>query len=185
MANPAGRAEHVAAFYRDETFLITQMASFIADGLAAGDQIIVMATIPHWTALTARLERTGVPYGRAAIDGQLILLDAEVILEQVMVEGRASLDRLRDLLAPLLVPGRACRLYGELVSLLVERGDVDAAIAIEALGQELSRQLDMPILCGYHVHAALTPTSVRRIEDAHDRAMFEAGGMMPPRLNPA
>ena len=42
------------------------------------------------------------------------------------------------------------RIYGELVSLLAQRGDLDTAIAIESVGHELAHTARMPVLCGYH-----------------------------------
>jgi hypothetical protein len=68
----------------------------------------------------------------------------------------------------LLTPGPRRRVYGELVSLLAQRGDVESALAIEALGHELSRSHGLRILCGYSGHAGLTGDDRRRIAEAHD-----------------
>ena len=114
----------------------------------------------------------------------MILVDAEDALERITVDRQVQAGMLRDMVAPLLSPHRTSRIYGEVVSLLAERGDVDVAMAIEALGHELTDTLGVRILCGYRVQPELTPIAVRRIEVLHDRSIFEAAGKRPARLGP-
>ena len=180
MGHPPGLGEHNATFYLTEEFLIPHVTAFISDGLVAGDYMLVIATLPHWNALAARLEQNGTAYAHAAAEGRLIWLDAEDLLEKITAEDGVSLERFRAALANLLPTGKPWRVYGELVSLLAERGDVDTAIAIEALGTELARTQQARVLCGYHVHAGLTPANVRRIEQVHDRTMLEGGRLAAP-----
>ena len=79
------------------------------------------------------------------------------------------------MLAPLVKPDTRTRIYGELVSLLVQRGDVDAAIAVERLGHELAHTQNIHVLCGYHVNGArtLTAAEITRIQETHDRSVLE------------
>jgi hypothetical protein len=166
-------AQHVAAFYASDNFLIQQIASFVAEGFARDERVIVIATMTHWNAVSSLLEDAGVPHGRAATDGRLILLDAEHILDAVTVDGRVVGERLAQILTPLLAT--RTRIYGELVSLLAQRGDVESALRLETLGHDLARTRRMEILCGYQSSSAspLTPADVRRIQGAHDNSVFE------------
>ena len=184
MANRAGAAEHVVSFYRDPACIVDQVTAFIREGLAEGEQVIAVATRAHWEAVAARLEQTGVDHARAGAAGELKVVEAEDILEQITVDGDVSVDRFRETLAPLLRPGRTARIYGELVSLLAERGDLEAAIALEAVGREFTEALGVRILCGYQVQPLLTPIVVRRIEVLHDRSIFQPAGKRPARLVP-
>ena len=183
MANPGTEAEHVVSFYRDEACIVDQVTAFIREGLAENEQVVAIATLSHWTAVAARLEQTGVNHGRAVAEGNLIVMDAEELFELIRVDGKISVDRFRELLTPLLASGRKTRVFGELVSLLAERGEAETAIAIEALGHEMGHTLGIRILCGYQVHPALTPFIVRRIEGLHDSSLFEPAGR-PSRLGP-
>ena len=70
-------------------------------------------------------------------EGRLLLLDAAEVLDGLTVEGRVSVEGFRAALARFNAPGVKQRIYGELVSLVAERGAVDAAIAIESVGDEL------------------------------------------------
>jgi hypothetical protein len=102
-----------------------------------------------------------------------VLIDAMHVLDSITVDGRADVERFRELLVPLLKPGPRRRVYGELVSLLAQRGDVEGALAIERLGHDLSRSQDIRILCGYDAVAGrrLTADDVTRIAGAHDRSI--------------
>src|SRR5687768_2169251 len=128
--------EHIVAFYRSDDFVVEQVASFISEGLAANEHVIAIATAHHWNAITARLDESGIAYGRAASAGQLVLIEAEEALDAVTVDGQVSVDGFQAMLGPLITGGTRTRIYGELVSLLAQRGDVDAAVAIERLGHQ-------------------------------------------------
>ena len=167
--------EHVVAFYHSDDFVVEQVASFISEGLAANEHVIAIATALHWNAITARLDESGIAYGRATSAGQLVLIEADEALDAVTVDGKVSVERFRAMLAPLVKPGARTRIYGELVSLLAQRGDVDAAVAIERLGHELAHAQDVRVLCGYHVDGArpLTTAEIARIKETHDRSVVE------------
>jgi hypothetical protein len=168
------RVQHVAAFSQTSDFLIDRVASFVSEGLAAGEQVIVLATLPHWNAVAARLEAGGIDNGRASAEGRLVLIDADEVLESITEDGHVGVDRFRAMLSALISPARTQRIYGELVSLLVQRGELDTAIAIEALGQELSETMHVRVLCGYHAPpGSLAADAVARIERVHDHSVFQ------------
>ena len=184
MANPGAASEHVVSFYLNAACIVDQITAFIREGLADGERVIALATSSHWDAVSARLEQTGVDHVRATAEGRLILVDAEDALERITMDGEIQVAMFREMVAPLLSPHRKTRIYGEVVSLLAERGNVEDAMALEALGHELTGALGVRILCGYQVQPELTPIVVRRIEVLHDRSIFEAAGKRPARLGP-
>ena len=103
------------------------------------------------------------------------MIEADEALDAVTVDGEVSVERFGAMLAPLVKPGTRTRIYGELVSLLAQRGDVDAAVAIERLGHELAHAQNIRVLCGYHVDGArpLTAAEISRIQETHDRSVLE------------
>ena len=167
--------EHVVAFYHSDDFVVERVASFISEGLAANEHVIAIATTHHWNAITARLDESGIDYGRATSAGQLVLIEAEEALDAVTVNGTVSVERFGAMLDPLVKPDTRTRVYGELVSLLAQRGDVDAAIAVERLGHKLAHTQNIHVLCGYHVNGArtLTTAEITRIQETHDRSVLE------------
>lgn len=178
MTGQAGILDHVVAFFQDANFILNEVTSFVAEGLAHGEHVIVLATRAHWNLIAARLESAGVDYGRASHEQRLVLLEADHILDDVIVDGRMCADRLREMLEPLIAPGRRVRIYGELVSLLAQRGDVDGAVALERLGGELVQTHNVQVLCGYRIDPRhpLTARDVARITEAHDR-VYAAGAL--------
>lgn len=174
-------AAHVAAFFSTDESLVERVSSFIAEGLAAHEHIVVVATLPHWNAVAARLEETGVAYGRAAIEGRLVLIDAAHVLDSITRDGQVSIDAFREMLVPLITLGSPRRVYGELVSLLVQRGDVEGALAIESVGHELTHTHGVRVLCGYGDGAAvpLTPATIDRLGRAHDHVLPESPAPAP------
>jgi len=179
----AGRSsDHLVAFYRNDDFLVERVASFVSEGIASGDQVIVMATLAHWNAVATRLEKNNISYGRAVADRRLVLLDAEEVLQSISVEGRASIDGFSAPLQSLIRKGTPQRICGELASLLAERGDLETAIAIEPLGHELAHTYGIPVLCGYRTggEKPLSPGEVASVKAVHDRSLFE--GRPAPHL---
>ena len=173
---------HVAGFYQTDGFLAERVASFITEGLTAGEQVIVLATPSHWTGISARLNASGLEFRRAVTEGRLLLLDANEVLAGLTVEGRVSVEGFRAALARFIAPGVRQRIYGELVSLLAERGDLDTAIAIESVGHELAHTLRMPVLCGYHAGGdapMMGREAISRIAAVHDRSWSEGKLQIP------
>jgi hypothetical protein len=166
---------HVAGFYQTDSFLAERVAAFISEGLTAGERVIVLVTASHWTDVSARLNQTGLAFRRAVTEGRLVVLDATDVLEGLTVEGRVNVEAFRAAMGRFIAPGVRPRIYGELVSLLAARGDVDSAIAIESIGHELAHTFDIPVLCGYHVGGdhPLAPEAMSRIAAAHDRSWSE------------
>src|SRR5688572_30704471 len=167
----AASRDHAVAFFPDANFIVNEVTLFVAEGLMRGEHVIVLATRAHWNLIAARLESDGVNYGRASDEQRFVLIEADQILDDVMVDGTVRLDRLRSMLEPLITPGVQTRIYGELVSLVAERGDVDGAVAIERLGCDLSHTHNVLVLCGYCIdpHRPLSAEDVARISEAHDR----------------
>lgn len=92
---------HVAGFYQTDDFLAERVASFVTEGLTVGEQVIVLATAAHWTAISARLSESGLEFRRAVTEGRLLLLDATEVLDGLTVEGLVSVEGFRAALARL------------------------------------------------------------------------------------
>ena len=92
---------------------------------------------------------------RLQSDGDLILLDADAVLTQSMVEGMPDGTRFHDLMIANIE--RACRgredcvvrAYGEMVDVLWKRGLTAAATRLEFLWNQLAQTHRFSLLCGY------------------------------------
>jgi DNA-binding NarL/FixJ family response regulator len=149
---------HEAGFYSDDRHIFTELTQFIGAALQAGDAGIVIATEPHRRGLIPRLEAYGVDIAAAIEQGRYLALDATDTLSAIMRQGAPDPVRFRyqfgDVIETAAKAGKGqqpCRvaLFGECADLLCEQGNVEAAIQLERLGNELTKQHDVSILCAY------------------------------------
>jgi hypothetical protein len=145
--------DHIAHFYDDdETFLIT-MAGFIAEGLAKGESVIMIATPQHLSRLAHLLGSNGVDLMRPLAEDRYIALDAAVALSCFMVDDRPNEEMLASLVSYLIKRasrnGRRIRAFSEMVSLLWARGNQSATVRLEHLWNQYCRDYRFCMLCSY------------------------------------
>jgi hypothetical protein len=128
-----------------------------------------------------------IAYGRASSDGRLVFIDAQEILDTITVDGAVGVDRFRNLLQPLLKPQITMRVYGEVVSLLAQRGQIDAAVSIEAFGQQVAHTCGIRVMCGYHLSGqrTLVATEIARVRALHDGSRVQGASGTPHVTAPA
>jgi CheY-like chemotaxis protein len=122
------------------------------------------------------------PATQAALKaGTLTAADANQILAKITMGGTLRLDRFAALVRSLIGPaGGPIRLYGEVVSLLAGRGDLDAAIAVEELGHQLAASARADVLCAYDLRNLDVPRGeVERVAVCHHRSIAAPAGSPP------
>src|SRR6187401_3519658 len=136
MEAKAASPDHLVLFFDRDDDLIDHVVSFVVDGLSRGDRVLVIMT-------PARIHRLDARLSHAAPDrqtGQLITLDVVDIVERIAPAGVFDSTVLVEVLTPFTVDGVPCRIYGEMASLLVERGHLQAAVALELAGQQFTHE---------------------------------------------
>src|SRR5687767_12079641 len=68
---------HAVQVYDDETRFLDLLEAYVADGLAAGEGVVVIATPPHRAELEARLSARGIEIDAARRRDQYIPVDAD------------------------------------------------------------------------------------------------------------
>ena len=168
--------EHLVEFYDREEFLVGTVAGFVGPALNAGDAAVVVATADHRRAFEAALRRSGVDVTGAVASGRYLTFDAAELLDSFMVDDAPDPGRFADT-AGLVIEragagtgGRRVRIYGEMVALLWEAGDVNSAVALEDLWNDLAAQRDFMLLCAYPMRSfenSASGAAFRRICDQH------------------
>ncbi|MGH9314577.1 MAG: ATP-binding protein [Vicinamibacterales bacterium] len=151
---PAARHDHVVQFYESDDFLSNAVAGFLADGLNAGQPAIAIATAPHREAFQTRLEEKGFDVDRLHDDGQLMFLDARETLSTFMDGNQPNPRRFRTHIGGVIersLGGRrtTARAYGEMVDVLWQEQNVDGAIRLEELWNDLAATHSFSLLCAY------------------------------------
>jgi DcmR-like sensory protein len=146
---------HAVQFYGTDESLFTTVATFLSEGLVAGQPAIVIATAPHGAAIVEHLSGRLIDCDKAINTGDLLILDAHDVLDLFMrpdgpdaelfelhvggVVNRAISGRTRTIV----------RAYGEMVDVLWKEGRSDAAIKLEILWNKLALKHNFALLCGY------------------------------------
>ena len=164
--------DHFVQFYRaDEPLLNRNVASFFWDALLRGDGLLVIATPERRESLSNHLTHLGADVALAQREGQLAMLDAQSSLLRFMVDGvpvweafeQAIPDALQ-LAIPRTPQGGVCA-YGEMVGVLWEAGETEAAIQLEEYWNRLLRRGGIRLFCGYPIDVFAKDFRRDRIDD--------------------
>jgi anti-sigma regulatory factor (Ser/Thr protein kinase) len=175
-----GCGEHAVRFYERESDLSRTVGRYLVDAAQDGAVAIVVATEAHRRAFVAELEAAGLDPADSFRSGTLVLLDAAATLTELMREGRVDRDAFDHVIGGVLREGakggRPLRVFGEMVALLWESGNVLEAIQLEKLWNELRDQLEFSLLCAYRGESASGPVqaeSLRQVCQLHS-SVFDA-----------
>lgn len=166
---------HLVDFYDDDPEIVAALATYALEGWARHETVVVVATEAHRRETDAMLVAAGADPAAARASGHYVTLDAEETLRTIMVEGVPHVDafasHLGGVVAGALRLGRPVRIYGEMVALLWQDGNVPGAIALEGLWNELLAELTFTLLCSYpsQVLQESWLTDLRHICELHSR----------------
>jgi MEDS: MEthanogen/methylotroph, DcmR Sensory domain len=145
--------QHVVQFYGSAEELTACAGRYLSEGLLAGEKAVVAATGKHCMAFAAYLAAAGVSLRAAQDAGDLTWVDARDLLRRMLVGGRPDPDRFDAVIGGLLRratgAGRPVRVFGEMVALLWDAGQVSAAIELESRWNDLAARLPFSLYCGY------------------------------------
>ena len=148
-----GSHRHVVQFYDHDEDLAENAGDYLAGAIAEGGAAVVVATPGHCAGLEARLAAGGVDVGAARRDGSLVCLDATRVAPRLTRGGQVDLAAFATQFRPaILAAGEASgpvRIYGEAVALLWAADQVNAALELEGLWNELGQQIPFSLFCGY------------------------------------
>ena len=145
--------EHVVSFYDVDSDLVSDVARFVADGLAHGERVVVVATAAHRAGIDEVLVQYGTDAMRARALGRYITLDAAETLATFMGDESPQPEKFFDRIGSVLDAagegGCSVRVFGEMVAELWQQGNVPAAIQLEALWNEMAQRRRLSLLCAY------------------------------------
>ncbi len=155
---PPRSSAHIVQLYgEDHGALVGNVSRFLYDGWKLGDGLLVIATARHREAILERLRAEGMDPTEAERQGQLVLLSAEAVLAEVLVEGSPSPLLFEETIGQALrsLQGRAgatdLRAFGELVGLAWSAGLYSAAVQLEELWHRLLSADSFKLLCAYPI----------------------------------
>jgi len=174
--------QHVVEFYETEQFLVDTVCGVVSPVLQDGDVAIVVATETHRSAFDAALRASGVDVEEAIATGRYLAFDAAELLETFMVDRAPDAGRFSDTIGGLIdragVGGRRVQIYGEMVAVLWDAGDVVSAIALEDMWNDLAATREFSLLCAYPMHTFeddASATGFKRVCEQHTTVIPSEG----------
>ena len=185
---------HDVQFYETEEYLSTAVATFLVEGVRAGQPIVVIATEAHRRMFAARMRESGIRPEDLVEGRDIVWLDARATLDAFMEGELPNAESFQATVGPvfdtLAANGRwyvVTRAYGEMVDLLWKDGKIEGAIALEQLWNDLAERRSFALLCAYSMgnfrkdahsadfaricaaHGHVTPTEAYTTLDDGDR----------------
>jgi hypothetical protein len=151
----AGAAQrgHVVQFYAREWELTAGVGEYLADALDAGGAVVVVATPAHRLAFESYLAGAGADVAAARVDGRYQAIDAAALLRRFTGAGRVDAASFEAEVGQVIraagAAGQPVRVYGEMVALLWEAGQLNAALELEGRWNDLARDIPFGLYCGY------------------------------------
>ncbi|HVR40855.1 MAG TPA: MEDS domain-containing protein, partial [Thermoanaerobaculia bacterium] len=154
-------------FYDSEDGLFAIAGEFLAEGVLAGEPLVVIARGARHDAFTAALRDRGI--NDDALAGRLQLLDAHEMLRQFMAgtlpDESRFMQTIGGLVASTIKKHGALRAYGEMVDILWRDGNPEGAIRLEELWNDLAKRHTFSLFCAYPIGSFYRET---------DRGTFDA-----------
>jgi hypothetical protein len=171
-------SEHLVQLFDGVDTLSDYLATHLYDGWRRTDALLVVARPNHWAFTLPKLEALGCPTADVIASGQLVVLDAATTLAGFMVNGQPDRGQFDAQVAQLVArlsdrSAAGLTIYGEMVDILAEQGDLHAAEELEALWNKLGEKCSFRLLCGYasaHFADARMASHLRVISDLHTHA---------------
>ena len=162
---------HAVHFYESDALFLDGLSEFIGGALGAGRVCVVAATAAHSHGLSERLRGCGFDLAFATAKNLYIVLEAEETLARFMRRGWPDEQLFLQALEPAFVraraglrrPGSSIVAFGEMVSMLCERAEFEAALRLEQLWNELARRHSISLRCTY---------PMRLFADEQQRAIY-------------
>ncbi len=142
--------------------------AFLAEAHVAGDLLLVVARETQWIDIHRLLSIKGIDVGRETARGRLVAMNAITKLSELSRNGMpddAAFDAAIGKPVRALAAEGRLSIYGEMVDVLAELDEIDAAIQLEDLWNALAGRTSFRLLCGYSSAHFVSPRAEARLRD--------------------
>jgi hypothetical protein len=154
-SSSAAAGYHAVRFYENDRSLARIVAEFLEEGFEGGSPGIVVATATLRAQIIRELTDRSLDVDRLQRSHDLLLLDAKETLSTFMMDARPDAGKFKDQMCQVIQ--RVCRdradctvrIFGQMVDILWQDGERDAAIRLEMLWNQLAQTEAFSLLCGY------------------------------------
>lgn len=148
---------HVVNIYEHRQDLLSELVRFVTVGLAEDNVVVVVARGVNRDALAQALADEGVDAEGFVARDRFHVHDTAELVDEFVVDGVPDPELFKSAIGGRVrqacASGLPVRVYGEMVALLWDEGNVSAAIELESLWNTLGNELDFQLYCGYPLSA--------------------------------
>ena len=149
---------HDVSFYDDRSTLESCIVKYAVEGLDADETVVLIISS---SSLPVVREAISAHVGDRGRRGVLLLFDADATLASVTTrdgfDWPAVTALAGNVVADALAASRPVRLFGEMVAILWQRGEMQHAMDLERLWHELGHKHGFDVLCAYPTVATTLP----------------------------
>ena len=167
---PATAERHGVHFFSTDEGIVAAVADTFQAAIATGERLLLVATAEHRAGIEAELGRRGARLDQRRYHA----FDAAETLDSLLRNGMPDRQLFQAVVGALvskLVSEGPLSVYGEMVNLLWQRGDVMAAMRLEGLWNELGAGTDFSLLCGYRTGGNRDGTLATRVSELHSHEL--------------
>ena len=167
---PATAERHGVHFYSTDEGVVAAVADTFQAAIAGGESLLLVATAEHRAGIEAELRRRSARLDQVPYHA----FDAAETLDSLLLNGVPDRQLFQAVVGSLvmkLVSEGPLSIYGEMVNLLWQRGDVMAAMRLEGLWNELGAGTDFSLLCGYRTGGDRDASLVTRVSELHSHEL--------------
>jgi KaiC/GvpD/RAD55 family RecA-like ATPase len=166
---------HSVQVYDHELDLITRLCAIVSTGLRLGDAVLIVATEEHRNELLNELEKADIDVRAALREGYYVMRDAADTLSTFMRNGSPDPELfasgvgvlLADLRARAKSRNRGLTVFGEMVAVLWEDGQKEAALRLEDIWNAALRDSTFHLHCAYPRAVFAQENDLRSVCDVH------------------
>jgi CheY-like chemotaxis protein len=172
LAGAQKKNRHEVEFYADDAGFVEGFARFIEAALKEGNAVIVVATDSHHGSLRERLVADGLNVAAEIEQGSYVPLNVADTLSSFVVNDSPNPVLFRKLADELITDAAKgakgehprVAVCGEGVHILLAAGNLEATIKLESMWDEIAKDHDIDILCGYFRSAFAGEEAISTLE---------------------
>ncbi len=168
-------AVHSVHIYETDTELINRLGAVISTSLRIGDSVLIVAAAEHRDQLVKSLEESGIDIRQCVREGRYTMLDARETLSTFMRNGVPDERHFHHTVGSSLEAARyrarsrnrGLTVFGEMVALLWQDGQKDAALQLEELWNATLRDSAFHLHCAYPRQLFESASELAAVHNTH------------------
>lgn len=161
-------SQHVVQLFDSKESRAAAVAAFLRAGFEAGDNLLVVAREANWIGIHGVLRANGLDVAGLRANGRLTVMNAVTKVSELSrlgVPHQGAFEVTIGIPVRRLASGAPLRIYGEMVDVLAELDEMDAAVALEDMWNDLAAQVSLHLMCGYSSAQFVSRRSEGRLRD--------------------